>query len=133
MKSIRVAPWGCEECGGPVVTAVKAGPFPRRCQNCPKKKPAADRSRYFRLAHAYVSTAIYNGDLPKLDGSVPCTDCGGAAVEYDHRDYKRPMEVEPVCKSCNQLRGPGLHRDPSETAEKPPSILRRFRERERAA
>lgn len=86
-------------------------------------------SRYQRLAHSYVTTAIYNGDLPKLDGGVACVDCGAPAVEYDHRDYKKPMEVDPVCKSCNQLRGPGLHRDPSETGNKQPSILRRYRDR----
>lgn len=81
-------------------------------------------SRYQRLAHSYVTTAIYNGDLPKLDGSVACVDCGHPAVEYDHRDYKKPMEVDPVCKSCNQLRGPGIHRDPSETSTGKPLTLR---------
>ena len=60
-----------------------------------------DRSLYFTLAHRYVTAAIYHGDLPRLDGSVACVDCGRAAEEYDHRDYKKPMEVEPVCKACN--------------------------------
>jgi hypothetical protein len=87
------------------------------------------RSRYFKLAHAYVTTAIYNGDLPKLDGSIKCADCDAPAAEYDHRDYKKPMDVEPVCRACNQSRGPGLHRDPSETAQPRQSILRRYRER----
>lgn len=88
--------------------------------------PRADRSRYFELAHRYVDIAVRNGDLPKLDGSVACTDCREPATEYDHRDYKKPMEVEPVCRACNQARGPGLHRDPSETGTKPPTILERF-------
>lgn len=81
-----------------------------------------NRSRYFTLAHQYVSIAVRNGDLPKLDGSVPCADCGKPADEYDHRDYKKPMEVDPVCRVCNQARGPGLHRDPSETAHQPVNI-----------
>lgn len=85
-----------------------------------------NRSRYFTLAHRYVSVAIYNGDLPRLDGSIPCADCGAPADEYDHRDYKKPMEVDPVCRGCNQARGPGLHRDPCETATKPPSLRQRF-------
>lgn len=85
-----------------------------------------DRSRYFTLAHQYVSIALRNGDLPKLDGSIACEDCGQPACEYDHRDYKKPMEVAPVCRACNQARGPGLHRDPSETGIKPPTILERF-------
>lgn len=93
------------------------------------KQRAPQRSRYFRLAHSYVSVAIYNGDLPKLDGSIKCVDCDQPAAEYDHRDYKKPMEVEPVCRACNQARGPGLHRDPSECAEKPETIWQRFNRR----
>lgn len=88
--------------------------------------PRADRSRYFELAHRYVDIAVRAGDLPKLDGSIACEDCGNPASEYDHRDYKKPMEVAPVCRACNQARGPGLHRDPSETAVKPPTILQRY-------
>lgn len=84
-------------------------------------------SRYAVLAHRYVSVALYNGDLPKLDGQVLCADCGAPAAEYDHRDYKKPMEVDPVCKACNQARGPGLHRDPVETGIKPPTIVQRFK------
>lgn len=87
---------------------------------------ATPRTRYFDLAHKYVSVAVYNGDLPRLDGSIPCTDCGGPACEYDHRDYKKPMEVEPVCKGCNAARGPGLHRDPSETGIKPLTLRQRY-------
>lgn len=86
----------------------------------------ARRSRYFELAHRYVTVAIYNGDLPRLDGSIACVDCGSPADEYDHRDYKKPMDVEPVCRRCNGLRGPGLHRDPSETASKPLTLRQRF-------
>ena len=85
-----------------------------------------DRSRYFTLAHRYVSVAVWNGDLPRLDGSVACADCGKPAQEYDHRDYKKPLEVAPVCKECNFARGPGLHRDPAETAIKPLTIRQRF-------
>jgi hypothetical protein len=35
-----------------------------------------------------------------------CRDCGKQAVCYDHRSYAKPLEAEPVCKSCNGLRGP---------------------------
>lgn len=85
-----------------------------------------DRSRYFELAHKYVSVAVWNGDLPRLDGSIACVDCGNPAQEYDHRDYKKPLEVAAVCKECNFARGPGLHRDPTETAVKPLSLKQRF-------
>jgi hypothetical protein len=44
--------------------------------------------------------------LPSLKtGEYACVDCGGVALEYDHRDYGRPVEVEPVCRSCNKRRG----------------------------
>lgn len=94
------------------------------------------RTLYYTLAHEYVTFAVRHGDLPKLDGSIPCVDCGRPACEYDHRDYKKPLEVDPVCKVCNFARGPGLHRDPRETGIKQPSILRRYRakqEQEKAA
>jgi len=35
-----------------------------------------------------------------------CTDCGAQARDYDHRDYARPLDIEPVCRRCNQKRGP---------------------------
>lgn len=53
-----------------------------------------------------VHKAIKTGNLPKLDGSIFCVDCGAPARNYDHRDYSKPLEVEPVCHSCNLLRGP---------------------------
>lgn len=57
-------------------------------------------------AHSAVAKAIEQGLLAKLDGSIPCKDCGVPAVVYDHREYSKPLEVDPVCKSCNLLRGP---------------------------
>ncbi len=30
-----------------------------------------------------------------------CIDCGEQATEYDHRDYRRYMDVEPICGKCN--------------------------------
>lgn len=37
-----------------------------------------------------------------------CADCGEPAYCYDHRDYRKPIDVQPVCRACNQRRGPGL-------------------------
>ena len=34
-----------------------------------------------------------------------CVDCGANATDYDHRDYNKPLDVEPVCRSCNIRRG----------------------------
>jgi len=43
---------------------------------------------------------------PTLDGSIECVDCGAPATCYDHRDYSKPLDVEPVCWKCNAQRGP---------------------------
>ena len=53
-----------------------------------------------------VAAAIRNWELRPAH-NFPCTDCGGPAREYDHRDYAKPLEVEPVCHRCNIRRGPG--------------------------
>ena len=58
------------------------------------------------LAIRAVGVAVRIGMLPLLDGSIPCTDCAKPALEYDHRDYSQPLQVEPCCKSCNRKRGP---------------------------
>lgn len=57
-------------------------------------------------AHNAVASAIKRGALPRLDGSTACKDCGGPAKVYDHREYGKPLEVDPVCIRCNNLRGP---------------------------
>lgn len=41
--------------------------------------------------------------------SKKCIDCGIVANCYDHRDYLKTFEIEPVCWSCNKKRGPGLN------------------------
>ena len=59
-------------------------------------------------AHCMVKSAIKQGILPSLDGTVACFDCGESAHEYDHRDYGRPLDVQPVCRRCNKQRGAGV-------------------------
>lgn len=59
-----------------------------------------------RWAMACVVKAKAAGVLPPLDGSIACVDCGAPAKHYDHRDYSRPLDVEPCCHSCNLRRGP---------------------------
>ena len=60
------------------------------------------------LARSMVAAAIKSGVLPSLKaGDVACADCGAVADRYDHRNYARPLEVDPVCATCNQLRGAG--------------------------
>lgn len=59
-------------------------------------------------ATAEVAHAIRRGELPKVS-TLSCVDCGKPATDYDHRDYNKPLDVQPVCRSCNKLRGPAIH------------------------
>ncbi|MBN8492375.1 MAG: hypothetical protein J0M00_13225 [Burkholderiales bacterium] len=62
--------------------------------------------RFQSFCHGAVHLAVKRGVLPDLSqGEYACADCGAPALEYDHRDYARPLDVDPVCKSCNRLRG----------------------------
>lgn len=66
-----------------------------------------DYRGYNHRAHGLVDKAIKNGTLKKLNGQIMCVDCKSApATQYDHRDYLKPLEVDPVCRECNRLRGP---------------------------
>lgn len=105
----------------------------KRCAPCGKKRVSArDNARYERLrldpsfrakcvassrAHANkyplaIAARVFVGCHVKA-GTIPaarllaCVDCGKPARDYDHRDYTKPLEVEPTCRSCNRLRGPG--------------------------
>ena len=53
-----------------------------------------------------VTKAIRTGLLKPVHECV-CVDCGSPAECYDHRDYNKPLAVDPVCKRCDSLRGPG--------------------------
>lgn len=61
-------------------------------------------------AHLHVRKAVVAGLLPPAY-ECECVDCGRPACDYDHRDYSKPLAVEPVCRSCNTKRGPGKHLD----------------------
>lgn len=58
------------------------------------------------LAHKLVNREVRRGALPHVL-SLMCVDCGKPAHSYDHRDYTKPLDVVPVCSSCNNRRGPG--------------------------
>lgn len=65
-------------------------------------------------AHAKVGAAIRQGLLsrPTL---FECVDCGQPATCYDHRDYNKPLEVDPVCRGCNKRRGHAVAAEPEST------------------
>lgn len=51
-----------------------------------------------------VNAAIRRGTLPPVKGQA-CVDCGDAATLYEHRNYYKPLDVEPTCRPCNRKRG----------------------------
>ena len=76
-------------------------------------------------AYRLVDMAKQAGLLKPLDGSVACVDCGAPACCYDHRDYKNPLMVDPVCLRCNAVRGAA--RNPGHPARKNRMSLQRPR------
>jgi hypothetical protein len=82
------------------------------CEPC-KKRRTADSVRHSvkksgaEGAYAVMRLAIRLGLLahPK---NFSCVDCGFPAHAYDHRDYNKPLDVAPVCYTCNRKRGAAL-------------------------
>lgn len=69
-----------------------------------RRKERGNETRISRVAYDLVCKAIRKGIL-KPPSDYRCVDCGGEGQTYDHRFYTRPLEVEPVCRSCNKKRG----------------------------
>ena len=88
MRQIRA----CVVCGNPAKSVGS-----KYCDSCfTGAKPS--------LVEYAVTRAIRRGDLKPAKECV-CVDCGRQAKHYDHRDYNKPLEVEPVCAKCNHARG----------------------------
>jgi DNA-directed RNA polymerase subunit RPC12/RpoP len=91
----------CHTCGKPW----KRNSNDIRCNPCGRIV-----ERGFGRAHGAVLRAVKRGDLPNLRTTeVACVDCGKRAIRYDHRDYLKRLDVEPVCQACNRRRGPGAN------------------------
>ena len=91
----------CCVCG--VAHQVAGGTAGFVCAQC---KPASHftlQPKY--LAHKAVAQARRAG-LIASPRQYQCADCTSPATEYDHRDYSKPLAVEPVCRGCNVRRGP---------------------------
>ena len=58
-------------------------------------------------AHYQVKKAIKKGLMPHAS-KLFCVDCAKPAFCYDHRDYNKPLDVEPVCRKCNYRRGSAI-------------------------
>lgn len=95
----------CIECGAPHQR--ERGSW--RCWPCDKQVVDARQA-----AMRCVGREIKSGRMPKAETLI-CHDCGIAAKDYDHRSYLRPLDVTPVCRSCNLMRGPAIWRIPDTT------------------
>ena len=62
-------------------------------------------------AHIAVHVEVRHGRMLPAK-SFACVDCGRPAREYDHRDYNKPLAVDPVCNCCNGKRGAAINKRP---------------------
>lgn len=98
----------CVDCGDAFI----GGHSAKRCSDC-KQYAFGDRD-YALLksrAHAAVAKAIRDGAL-RPPREFQCVDCYRDAEVYDHRDYTKPLDVQPVCRGCNLCRGPAIQKPP---------------------
>lgn len=110
---IKLKRYTCEECG--TVEHRRGGSIYFTCVPCMRKNP----TKHWKLkemlsgqreAARVVDEAIRYGQLQKAS-KYRCVDCQEAAVEYDHRDYRKPLAVDPVCRRCNLRRGYAIPKD----------------------
>jgi hypothetical protein len=68
---------------------------------------------HYRRMEGYkaVGKMIRSGELRPAN-TYKCVDCGKQAFCFDHRDYRKPKMVDPVCKKCDCARGEGKPRVP---------------------
>ena len=92
----------CTKCNA--IEMVAGGSCDYKCAPCRTVNGVDPLKTSQYLAHKAVARSIAIGEMPKAT-SLICVDCGKQAEQYDHRDYGKPLEVAPVCRSCNCLRG----------------------------
>lgn len=60
------------------------------------------------MARLITKYAVKVGFLPH-PADFHCVDCKRRPAKcYDHRDYSKPLHVDPVCIPCNASRGRGI-------------------------
>lgn len=99
----RVKKFTCARCGA--VDEVTGGSVNYHCSDCRKSVGMPDLKAPKYLAHQAVAKARKQGLLPDPK-TLQCEDCSAKAIEYDHRDYSKPLSVSAVCRRCNLRRGP---------------------------
>ena len=104
-KPGSLAGFTCKACGE--VEMVAGGRNDFLCKKCKPSNHYTLTPQY--QAHLAVAKAIKSGELDK-PSDFACVDCGSPASQYDHRDYSKPLSVEPVCRRCNRRRGSAIGR-----------------------
>jgi hypothetical protein len=75
------------------------------------------RYQFQQEAHYLITKGIRDGVLDDLRyGTTSCyyssDGCTNKAEVYEHRDYAKPLEVDPACRSCNGRLGRATISDP---------------------
>lgn len=84
----------------------------RRCYKCD------DHAFLWRqYAAGKVHYAVTTGKLPNA-ATLDCAFCGEPAIGYDHDDYGLPLNVKPICRSCNWQRAAYVPREPAPYRER---------------
>lgn len=103
----------CKQCKKPL-TREKIFYRATFCAKCSHKRYIERETKMMARFHplrkkalAIVAYAKKTGQIASLAGNkrIRCKDCNAIAEVWDHRDYAKPLEVEPVCYSCNSKRG----------------------------
>lgn len=102
----------CRRCSD----AFQAFPIGRHwyCEPCRLASYAAQRG-----AKKWLGLAIRSGRLLQAR-TYRCVDCREKwATAWEHRDYDKPLDVDPTCDSCNFARGPAFFRLPDISGAQP--------------
>jgi sulfur relay (sulfurtransferase) complex TusBCD TusD component (DsrE family) len=91
----------CHDCNNEITDRDLRARF---CFPCSDKRPI--KNGQIKSA-SLVAKAIKEGKLRPVKEFM-CVDCGKQATDYDHRDYNKPLDVVPVCRSCNVRRGAAI-------------------------
>lgn len=91
----------CSDCNLEIVGRDVRAKFCWTCMPSRPKKNGQAQAAY------QVNKAVKKGILPHVSTLI-CVDCGKPAQCYEHRDYNKPLEVVPTCKSCNTRRGSAI-------------------------
>lgn len=97
---VKQAFFRCVACNGLFNVSRNGAHHQQHCADC-----LVTWKREQKRALLAVRGAVIAGLLPPVT-TLRCVDCDFPASIYDHRDYSRPIDVVPVCASCNQRRGP---------------------------